>query len=217
MEFLYRGIFDVMENARTEDGKRMGEDRPGGLHLSDITREMRKAAKLPQGIEGEQDGIRMQLGFIWEHAVELVLQGVPFDAALAHSYKRYMLQARGHVVKQVQTSLDGVEMTPDAFDCESGLIESYKLTWKSKKKAISKDEFQENFWPWLVAEKAYCLAWGVDTTRFFIGWVNGDYSYKPGGGPQLDIYDCVYTEDELKANWGAVMQYKKMMEATRGE
>jgi hypothetical protein len=215
MIFTPRGLFDVMGNARTEDGKRMGEDRPKGLHLSDIVREMRKAAKLSQGIEGEQDGVRMQLGFVWEHTVPLVLEGMPMDAALAHSYKRYMLQARAHVVTQVQTSLDGVLMTPDAFDAQEGIIDSYKLTWKSMKKAASGDEFAENFWPWLVAEKAYCLAWGVDTTRFFIGWVNGDYSYKPGRGPQIGIYDCQYTEDELRSNWGSVMAYRGMMEVEK--
>lgn len=208
MEFIPRGLFDVMGNMRAEDGARMGEGRAKGLHLSSIVKKMREAARLPTEIEGEQEGVRMQLGFIWEHAVELHLNGVPLEEALQHSYRRWMLQARAHVVKQVTCERDGIHMTPDGLDCNEGLIESYKLTWRSMRKAANKDEFEENFWPWLVAERAYCLEWGVDTVRFFICWVNGDYSHKEGRGPQVRVYDCVFTEEELLGNWSAVLQYR---------
>lgn len=216
MDFIPRGPFDVMGNARTAEGEKMGEGRAKGFHVSMGVQAMRQAANLPGEIEGEQEGIRMQLGFLWEYAVELVLQGMPIDTALAVAFKRYMaFQVRAHVVKQMKLEYPDtsgpVHGTPDGFDAEEGIIESYKLTWKSKKKAVSKDEFAEHFWPWLVAEKAYCLMLGVDTTRFYIGWVNGDYSFKKGGGPQIDIYDCVYTEDELVENWRSLMAYKTMM------
>lgn len=213
MEFILRGLLDVMSAARTESGERMGENRAPGLHLSSIVKEMRRAAKLPEGIEGEQDGVRMQLGFCFEHALMLCANnpGMSFTVALEHSYRRWMVQVWDGVVTQVTGEQDGIHMTPDGLDCNEGILHSYKLTWRSKRKAISKDEFEEHFWPWLVAEKGYAWHWGVDTVRFFIGWVNGDYSYKKGGGPSIEVYDCVFTEEELRENWAAVLRYKAAM------
>ena len=212
MKFIERGLYDVLPEARTELGEKLGENRAPGLHLSHITNEMRRAADLPGDIPGEQPGIRMQMGFLWEHALRLVASGVPVGDAMEMSYKRWMLMARSGVVQQITGERDGIHMTPDGLDCNEGVMDSYKYTYKSMAKADSQVEFEENFWPWLVAEKGYAWAWGVDTTRFFICWDRGDYTFKPGrGGPQVRIYDCVYTQQELEDNWAAVLAYKQVV------
>ncbi len=218
MEFIPRGLFDVAGNARTELGERIGENRSPGVHLSECVGDMRAAGGLPGGIPGEQDRIRMQLGFLFEHAIELVIQGIPVGLAMEHAYKRWMLQVRVDVVTQITGCKDRVHMTPDGLDCNEGLIESYKYTYKSMRKAESQVEFEENFWPWVVSEKAYCYGWGVDTVRFYVCWDRGDYSFKPGrGGPQVQVYDCVFTEEELVGNWAAVLKYRDVREARTAE
>jgi len=190
----------------------MGEDRAPGLHLSHITRLMRAAANAgkPEPVFA-QEGVHMQMGFLFEHAIKLMIGGqIPYEAAMELAFKRYCIQIRPAVVTQITGSLDEIEMTPDGFDAAEGLIESYKWTTRSMKKAATKLAFEEHFWTWLVAEKGYCLAWGVDTTRFYICWDRGDYSFGATGGPQVHVYDCIYTYEELKENWAGVMAYKPL-------
>jgi hypothetical protein len=205
------GPFDVAANSRTADLQKMGEGRPAGLHLSELIRDMRVAAGLPvEGPEGEQEGVRMQLGFLWETAVELCLAGASFEDAWEMAARRYMCAVRQQVVKQVQLEKDSIHMTPDGVDFSTGALESYKATHKSQRKADSQEAFEQNFWSWLVAEQGYCLAAGVDTCRFFICWMNGRYDFKTG--PNWQIYECVWTEQELIDNWSAVLKYKAARE-----
>jgi hypothetical protein len=207
------GPFDVATNARTADLQRMGEGRPTGLHLSDIIRDMRVAAGKPvEGPEGEQEGVRMQAGFIWETVVELMLAGADLYSAWELAAKRYMAAVRCDVVKQVQLEKDGIHMTPDGVDFATGAVESYKATWRSERKADSADEFEDHFGFWLNAEASYCLAAGVDTCRFFICWMNGRYSFRQGEGPSWKMYEVVWTEEELLDNWTAILKHKAARE-----
>jgi hypothetical protein len=207
------GPFDVAANSRTADLQKMGEGRPVGLHLSELIRDMREAAGLvTKGPEGEQEFVRMQAGFLWETVVDLVLAGTPMYEAWELATKRYMASVMPESVRQVQLERDGIHMTPDGVDFATGAILSFKATWKSEKKADTQESFEQEFWTWLVAEKGYALAAGVDTVRFYIFWVNGRYTYKPGEGPCWKMYECVFTEPELQDNWTAVLKYKAARE-----
>jgi hypothetical protein len=103
-------------------------------------------------------------------------------------------------------------MTPDGFNPHLSMLDSYKLTWRSMGKW--NEDVEEHFWPWLVAEKAYLWAYtmqlGIDilTCRFYICWVNGDYTKKPGHGPQATQCDMICTRQELEDNWKSVLLYR---------
>ena len=78
---------------RDNEGKPMGEGRPPGLHLGQIIQRMRVAAGERTGnVEGDQDGVRIQEGFLWESALEYMVGGLRLDEALEVAFKRYMTQ-----------------------------------------------------------------------------------------------------------------------------
>ncbi len=216
---------------RDATGAPMGTDRPAGVHVGDTVRIARQEADLPQGTpEGEQEGVRMQIGFLHEAAVEYMLAGMPFDAAYDLAFKRYMLPLRSAeaTCRQIRLEKDRVHGTPDALIVEGGYLDSYKATHKSMRKAVrdtlliadfkqdleaDQDFFEEHFWPWLMGEMAYCFMACVDTVRFYVLWQMGDYSYRPGWGPQVRYMDATFTPEELVANWRRVIAYRDMIEA----
>jgi hypothetical protein len=189
---------------------------------------MREAAGLPTGgIEGEDQALRPLLGFLWERVVSLVWIGVPYRDALEAAWKEYMGNVatgpsdRGEYIEtQLRLERDGVQMTPDGFD--GTRLESYKLTWKSMRKweempvGIDFDIMQaEHFWPWIRSEMAYLGALSttrsspVLTVRFFVFWINGDYSRKPGRGAQATVTDLTFTQKELDSNWTLLLRWRE--------
>jgi len=206
INWTYWSPIDIEHNLRTAELRPMGEGRPAGLHLGQIIQAMRIAAGLPQGApDGDQPGVRLAEGFLWEIACEYMLSGVAYDEAMELAFKRYMLHLRVGIVKQVQLVRDGIHMTPDALDPATGALESYKVT--RKKMPHTQDLFEEKFWPWLVQEKAYCLAAGVDTVRWYVLFQAGDYSRGPGSGPKAVTSTGVFTPKELVENWKGVQAY----------
>jgi hypothetical protein len=100
-------------------------------------------------------------------------------------------------------------MTPDALDPKAGRLESYKATRRSLRKAYTAEEFETNFWPWLVQEMSYALACGVDECRWIVLWAAGDYSKGAGSGPRT--LECIvqWTRAELEANWESVLVHAR--------
>lgn len=213
MKFSGWSVFPV--EFRDAELRPSGEGRPSGLHLGAIIHRMKVAVgENTGGIEGDQDGVRMQEGFLWEVALEYVAAGMPLDEAMEVAFKRYAIDVRKGITKQVSVQKDGIWMTPDAFAPTAGEIESYKCTRRSLKKALTQEDFESNFWPWLVQEKSYCLALGVDTVRWIVLWQAGDYSRGIGSGPQMLQCVATFTPEELTNNWRIVLQHA---EALRSE
>lgn len=165
--------------------------RPSGLHVSGLVKAAFKNLfnTEPKAIEGEQPWVRAMAGFLWERAIE-------------YAFTEYMQQERRIVNKQDSCSLvmeDGriVTGTPDGLVGE--YVEEYKATWRSMRK-WSEDPERE-FWMWVAQVKAYCYMTGRTKARFFIFWVNGDYSYKTGRGPQVTTCEMEFTVEELEDNW----------------
>jgi hypothetical protein len=164
-------------------------------------------------VEGDQEFVRMQEGFLWERALEFVCGGMGLDEAMDTAFKRYMVKTREHVTKQVSVQRDGVWMTPDAFDPVAGALESYKVTRRTLKNARTQEDFETNYWAWLVQEKSYCLAVGVDTVRWIVLWQAGDYSRGVGQGPQMLESTGVFTPEELVDNWRVVLVQAEALRA----
>jgi hypothetical protein len=202
----------------------MGHGRGSELHLGTILREMKRAAgESVESIPGEQEWIRAQVGFLWEPAVEYVIAGMAIDDALELAFKRHMRALRTDIVRQVRLERDGIHMTPDGIERERTLI-SWKATWRGAGKAgfgMDPDTglaaFEDNFWPWHAAEKAYCAAAqvaglmpaGDATCRFEVLWVRGDY--RGAGGPKALACEVTWTPEELDANWRAILAHRERL------
>jgi len=189
----------------------MGWDRPDGIHLSEVIHEWKKGLGEKVGaIEGAQEGVQLIDGFLWEVALEYMCAGVGVDQAMDLAFKRYMTALRSDIVTQIKLEKDGIHMTPDGFNEKEGLMESYKCTRRSVKKATTEESFKENFWPWIVQEQSYCLAKGVDTARWIVLWQAGDYS-GAGTPPKILELTITWSLDELIENWGRVKAHAERM------
>ena len=58
---------------------------------------------------------------------------------------------------------------------------------------------------------ACCFQLGYLQTLYFICWVNGDYTRKPGHGPQVVPYLVTYEPRELELNHEDVLRYRDLM------
>jgi hypothetical protein len=174
-----------------------------GMHMGRIIRAAREAAgEKIDGIEGEQDGYRAQMGFL-------------FERALGIAWKQFWAKEREHVETQLHVELDRVRGTPDGFDKENHRLESVKLTWKSARKW--NEDYQQYFWSWLMAEGGYAwmlsheLGDPVLECLFIIGFVNGDYK-----GPwRLGVWSEVvrWKLEEMQDNWAGILRYRDYLEA----
>lgn len=213
----------------------MGTGRGAELHLGQIVKAMKEAAGEKVGdIPGEQPWLRAQCGFLWEAAVEYTLAGMGFEDAMELAFKRMMRMLRTDLVRQVKLVRDGVHMTPDGID--NGYrpgemvpvvalgdplpprlgrrLYSWKLTWRGQGKAATLEDFEENFWTWMVAEKAYVAAAqfmgmlpaGDATCRFEVLWVRGDY--RGAGGPKALATEVTWSSEELASNWQTVLKHR---------
>lgn len=207
---IFSGWTELDIPPRADDMRPLGEGRAEGLHLSTVIRSMREAAGDPTGApEGDQEGVRLQEGFLWERAVEYMFAGFSLDEALELAFKRFCLYTREGIVKQLVLERDGIHMTPDGIDGKIGRLESYKATRRSLRKALDADGFRDNFWSWHVQEMSYALAAGVDECRWIVLWAAGDYSRGVGSGPRVLECTVQWTHDELVANWNIVLAHAK--------
>ena len=194
------------------DLRPMGEGRPEGLHLGEIIHRMKVAVgESVSDVPGDQPFVRMNEGWLWEVALEYVAAGMGLDEALEVAFKRYMIALRKGDGKQVRVEKDGIHMTPDFFNPSAGEIESFKCTRRSLRKAQQQAEFEENFWTWLIQEKSYAYALGVDTVRWVVLWAAGDYSKGQGTGPRMLQSVGVFEPWELVENWRMVMVHAEAM------
>ena len=188
----------------------MGEGREPGLHLGAIVQRMRIAAGEKTGTpEGWQDDVCVEEGFLWETVLEYVIAGLSLDEAYDMAFKRYCLYIRKHIVTQIHLERDDIKMTPDGLDTKEGILESYKAT--RKKMPSTQEDFEAKFWPWLVQEKSYALAAGVDTVRWIVLFHAGDYSRGPGSGPRMVESTATFTPDELFENWRVVLKHAEAL------
>lgn len=172
----------------------MGTGRRSGLHVSGLVKAAVKSitGEAPKAIEGEQDGVRATMGFLWERALE-------------YAFKEYMGAERKGIKKQVHAELEGVLGTPDGVHLKDGVLEEYKCTWRSLRRW--NEDPEANFLYWFMQVKGYLHMLGLTKVRFFIFWVNGDYTYKPGRGPQVTTQEFEFSTEELEDNWALLMAH----------
>jgi len=215
------GRIEILPIMRDADLRPPGEGRPPGLHLSQLIQRICGFGQ--EGIVTEDAAVRVQMGFIWEAAVELTLAGAPWASALEMAARRYWVSMRTPPAKQVRLLVDGIHMTPDGYREADRTLEEYKLTWKSLRKAESAEKFAEHFRHWIIQAASYCYGLGqmydqrICKVEWIVGWMGGDYSYKPGGGPQWSSIRAELTPEEVRATWGLVMGAKREWEMANGQ
>jgi hypothetical protein len=178
---------------------------------------MRREMDLPMGgAAGEPQWLAAQDGFLWEYALELYLGGMPLDTAMDVAFKRHMVMARTGVTKQITTVLDDIHMTPDGYDPATKALESYKRTKLSAKNALSVEAWVAKFGLWMVQEGSYWHAleaagYEIDSIRWYVYWVNGDYSRQAGKGQFVGIYEAKLTKSEREDVWARVLRMRMKM------
>lgn len=209
---------NVAGSVRASDLRPAGEGYATGLHLSTIIRAMKEAAEeRVEAVEGDQPEVRLQEGFLWEVVVEYLLAGVPHDTAIELAFKRYGLALRAGVVKQLRLERDGIQMTPDALDPAVPRIESYKATRRTLRRARTQEDFEANFWTWLVQEGSYCHAAGVPRVRWIVWWIAGDYSRGAGSGPRMLESEGEFDAGELERMWAGVVTVATRLREGKGK
>jgi hypothetical protein len=179
-----------------------------GLHLSQIIHEMKvgMGEKVGPLAMDTQPDLRHIEGFLFETALEYVAAGMPLDQAMDLSFKRYMMKVREGIATQMHIEKDGIKMTPDGLVEAEGIAESYKMTRRTFRKAKTQTMFEQNYWAWLVQEKSYCWAMGVDQARWIVLFQAGDYGKGVGSAPICMQCEVTFTVDELKENWDNVLR-----------
>lgn len=226
MEFSGWTPLNVAKNTLRADGSLVHTGRAAGLHLGAIVH----AAKVASGESvaapaGDQDGVRMQEGFMWEMIHEYISSGCPFDEAIELAFKRLQLQLRQGIVTQLALQLDGIHGTPDGLNpfgpavwtTEEGVeveptgdapcepeLESYKATRRTLRNARSGGDFENFFWTWVMQECGYLKMAGLRQVRWVVWWLAGDYSKGKGSGPQMLEARARFSQEEIDANWRGV-------------
>jgi hypothetical protein len=151
--------------------------------------------------------------------IRLSLDAYGSEPFLLGSGKWYV---RENVQLQRELVVDGIAMTPDGFNPDPWRVnESYKATWKSQRKFEDPVLRRKEFWRWEVQDLAYTRALETLETLYFILWMQGDYSYQAGHGPQIAPYRVTYTRAEQDQNWRFMLKYRDLllaegMELARG-
>lgn len=189
--------------------------RSPGLHVSSLIKSIALKSGLLKSLPA-QNG-RFKSGQILDET------DFPLVMAMGMAWEDWIsLQYPEMVYHPGELELDGVAGSPDGITLfpalpqytglGEGIIEEFKLTYKSARKDIS----DPANWMWLCQVKAYCKMLPSLCARIHVLYVNGDYSYdRPGMPCMYRIYCVQFTQQEVDSNWAMLMSEKES--ALRGE
>jgi hypothetical protein len=172
-----------------------------GLHLSDILQYERAR----RGVESDAPKAAM----FWEH-------GLMWEEVITKDHGR----TRPELIIQEELFLDGIYLTPDAYNIVEECIEEYKVTWKSMNKLGPENadsltlavNLDKHFWMYVAQVKSYCYARKTLKARLAIYYTNGNYLYGENwSGPMpRDLY-LEFSNSELRDNWRMIQAIAKEM------
>lgn len=159
------------------------EGREPGLHISGIISSLcvQLGHYPPKSEWSESDITRMQLGCALEDTLAL---------RWTQEYPDRYIQLGG-------LEVDGLHGTPDFYDVVDNAIEEVKLTWMSSRH----DPDSEKFWRYWVQIKAYCHMLDTRVGRLHVCHAMGNYKFDDGGGPQYNVWERTFSNQELDENW----------------
>lgn len=196
--------------------RRTGEDRSGGLHLSEIIK------SIMQDLEPKRYGVRGQAQVI-DHTTELRFEsGFTFEEMMEHAFAA----RRVDVIRPGEVELDGISGSPDGLNMsavpEPRVVET-KFTWKSMRgtpwpcedhkapmafcSACGPQEWDTKHIAWLMQMKGYCHMLNITGAELWALFVNGDY--QPAGSPVLRAWVFEWTREELAEQWAYFLQHAR--------
>jgi hypothetical protein len=165
-----------------------GEGRSTGIHASDIYTSLYQQLEPTRYVKGSKpDDLRMAMGLAWEQYLEalLVRNGVKVFRP-------------GELLTD-----EGVAYSPDGLleNRITRLIE-YKCTWMSSREDITHPKFGK----WITQVQFYLHALQLRHARFYVLYVNGDYT-RGAGGPVLKMWDIEFADQELQETHQMLMNH----------
>lgn len=168
-------------------------ERSRGLHLSHVLNFIEQR----EFTDSKGGQTYMMAGFLWERVLERLLNDPEnlwdwmFTAALNE-------HDDPNIIRPGEQCVDGIYMTPDGFNIETGRLEEWKYTTKSIRNPITGPKFQR--WMWQIM--AYCRSLGLDRATLRVFFARGDYTT---GRPIPMNYDLDFTETEIEENWRMII------------
>lgn len=160
-------------------------NRPAGLHLSDIIKD------IMVGLDPKTYGKPMDM--------TKVMCGLSFEEALEQTFQS---AATGSFRPDPILVPPGIWCSPDSIDPQIWAVEEFKLTWYSAKKVCPTDEV---YWPWLVQIKGYCKALHTCLAKLTVLHINGDYAPPRPWPPRF--FGLEFTELEVDENWQMLVNH----------
>ncbi len=159
------------------------QPRSRGLHHSDLVHYILRRLRYE-----EPDPV-----FIgWEYAA---LTGFLFEDAMSEQLARYDWGVQ--LIRGLELLEDGIYMSPDGVNVETGELWEFKFTWRGLKKSPPESRLD-----WLMQLKSYCRAVRTDSAILCSLFACGDYSPPK---PQLLFTRFAFTERELEDNWKTIL------------
>ena len=172
--------------------------RSPGLHLSDIISDLGRKLGYLETYDNDDLNVResrFSLGFIWENFVATQMR----DTTIAYS--------NGVIFRPPELTIDGIHMSPDAFDLAMPGLREYKCTAKSMGREIG----SEKFWMWWTQIQAYCHGMGVNEAILQVMFLNGNWSDRAGAHQRA--WKAVFADHELLENWTMLMNHRRTMKS----
>lgn len=166
------------------------DNRPPGLHLSQVVTDLAKCAK--PDIYGKP---------LDDHGKTKIRMGLSFEEALEKSFQS---AAIGTFRPPPVFVPPGIWCSPDGVDPESWSVEEFKLTWYSAHKVCPIDPV---YWAWIVQIKGYCKAIDSLQAKLWVLYINGDYAPPRPWPPR--VFLLKFTELEIEENWDMIVNHAK--------
>lgn len=191
---------------RDSFGREMGVGRGEGLHLSHVLNYLDRHGLGINYDDREPNDLWAATGFM-------------FEILVSNALAVYLSQDNDRIITGRELCMDGILLTPDAYDTVDDVVGEMKATWKSARKirgavADQGHSLRVNFGRWLRQIMSYCRAYETRKARLYSLFVMGDYSYgKPSAnnpnplpaGPALPVLDLEFTADEIEDNWRMIL------------
>lgn len=139
--------------------------------------------------EAEFDTTRGEFGCAFEDAIHDALV-----ARIANSSIHY-----GTIIRPGEFEKDGLIGTPDLLDIDSWTPVEVKLTGIWSKHNIESTKF----WHMWIQLKCYCHMLEARRGQLIIGHI-GQWNHL---GPEVNVWEDEWTDEELKNNWDMVRRY----------
>jgi len=185
-----RGSAVIIRERLAELTAYSGDAHSPGVHVSAIISDFLDTLHGKRYADSDETARQGQFekGFVWERLL---------SAAFA---KR--------VDHPGEIELDGILGSPDALEVnEDGdlVVDEYKATLMSA--AVLPEAWADKRREWLMQTQSYCHMLGLDTARFHILHLCGDY--RENRAPIYRVWELTYSALELAENWRTIVNHAR--------